>query len=537
MHTISIVTRLARLPGGGRTYVIGAVLLIVGYIALDWASYVYPLGPFNVTPWNPTPALAIVWLMLGGVWYAPVVYAAAFSVDILIRGASGGLWLTSITSAVFAVGYSGIAWSLFRACGTVMSSYDTRRLWMFVAITVVGTALVSLFYIGVLREAGFFGEKDFFTAVLRFWIGDAVGVLVTAPLLLLGVDVKLREKLMRSWRNPETVVQFVVLASTVSGIFGFTGDPARYFYLLFLPLIWIALRGGLPNAVLASAIVQSGVVLGAHVGELSSLTVVEIQARLAAFTLTGLFLGMMVDERERAAAQLRRSMQLAAAGEMAGAIAHELKQPLAALANYASACTLMIGQGEEANPGSRLADTIGKMHRESIRAGDVVARLRDFFLSGTTRIEMVTSDALMASSWLIGESLRSDAGVEFEATMEGEGITLEIDRLQVELVLRNLIDNAFEAVAQQRAGERRVRVSAEVRGGDLVLRVTDSGPGVSPALAERIFDPFVSGKATGMGMGLAMSQAIVQAQGGSLTIKPGNHGEFILHLPGRRKDV
>lgn len=107
-----------------------------------------------------------------------------------------------------------------------------------------------------------------------------------------------------------------------------------------------------------------------------------------------------------------------------------------------------------------------------------------------------------------------------------------VDRLQIDLVLRNLITNAFESVASQRSGERRVRVSArEAEGHTIQFCVVDSGPGLSASACAHLFEPFVTTKATGMGLGLALSRTFAEAHGGSLDAMPGAHGEFRLRLP------
>jgi signal transduction histidine kinase len=116
------------------------------------------------------------------------------------------------------------------------------------------------------------------------------------------------------------------------------------------------------------------------------------------------------------------------------------------------------------------------------------------------------------------------------------------DRLQIELVLRNLLANALEAVQEQPAGKRRITLSARrldgkarARGaggaGCLQLTVEDSGKGVSQALAARLFEPFVSSKASGLGLGLVLSRAIMEAHGGSLWAEVSGHGIFRLALP------
>jgi C4-dicarboxylate-specific signal transduction histidine kinase len=328
------------------------------------------------------------------------------------------------------------------------------------------------------------------------------------------------------------------MVATVFFVFkGAGGDPSKYFYLLFLPLIWIALRGGFIGAAVASGVVQVGVVLGAHGGPMHSLALVELQALVAALSLTGLFLGVMVDERERATEGLKASLRLAAAGEMAGAIAHEINQPLAALSNYGRACQLFLERGEGKIPYSELNATIEKMLGESKRAAEVVGRLRDFFRTGTTRLEQVTVESLLETARRIGSKLDPSGEVDFRVETDASASVLLADRLQIELVLRNLIANAFEAIANLPAGEKGVSVSAhQAEGGRILFRVTDTGPGLSPSARKLLFEPFSTTKPMGMGLGLAISQAIAEAHGGSLSAARTKQGEFHLVLPGLAAD-
>jgi two-component system sensor kinase FixL len=513
-------------------------LFAVCYVALDWASYLYPLGPFNITPWNPPPALSIVWMMLGGLGYAPIIFGTIFIADVIIRHAPGGLLITALTSLVLTGGYTVIAGTLRYFLKSDSRLRDTRQLSLFVAITTIGTAIVGGLYVGVLWANDFFVGESFSSAVFRFWLGDAVGVLVTAPLLLVAADATTRKRMIKSWRRLETVLQFAVMVATVYFVFkGAGGEPSKYFYLLFLPLIWIALRGGLTGAAVASGVVQIGVVLGAHSGAMHSLALVELQALVAALSLTGLFLGIMVDERERAAEGLKASLRLATAGEMAGAIAHEINQPLGALNNYGRACQLFLERGEGKIPYSELNATIEKMLGESKRAAEVVGRLRDFFRTGTTRLEHVTVGSLLERAQRIGENLNQSGDVIFRVERASTALVILADRLQIELVLRNLITNAFEAIANLPSGEKGVTVSArQIEGGRILLRIADTGPGVSPSARKLLFEPFSTNKPAGMGLGLAISRAIAEAHGGSLSEALTEQGEFHLVLPGLAGD-
>jgi signal transduction histidine kinase len=518
--------------GSLATYARDAVVFGACYLALDWASDIQPLGPFSITPWNPPPALGIVWMLLGGLRYAPAVFAAIFGGELLIRDAPNGLLLAVVTSLILAGGYTAITAALRLLFNFDGRLHDTRQLWIFIVVTAVGAAVVGGCYVGLLWSAGVRVGESFISAAFQFWLGDTVGVLVTAPLLLVAANPAGRERLVRLWRKPETALQFAILVAMVFYIFKSGDEPQQYFYLLFLPLIWIALRGGLGGAAVASGVVQVGVVLSAQGGALQSLAVVELQALVSALTFTGLFLGVMVDERKRAVDELKRSLRLAAAGEMAGAIAHEINQPLAALRNYGSACRLMLDQTRGAAPHSELNTTIEKMIEESKRAAEVVGRLRDFFRAGATQLEPVTVGRLLESGRGIGEKLNPSGDVAFRVESEDDARTLLVDRVQIELVLRNLIANAFEAVSGLPPGQRGVTVSTrKLEGGRFLFRVADTGEGVPPLARKRLFEPFSTRKATGMGIGLSISRAIAEAHGGFLDAADSRHGEFHLVLP------
>lgn len=512
-------------------YLRDAAVFAPCYIALDWASYIAPLGPFNITPWNPQPALAIVWMLLGGLHHAPVVLATVFFADVFIRHAPGGYVITLLTALSLTFGYSAIAWMLRNRPRFDARLRSMRDLTFFVVTVLAGAALAGGLFIGVLKGGGVLPAPSFLEAATRFWLGDAVGILVTAPLLIVAADRDRRQALTALARRPETAAQMLVLLATLWVIFEvLEGDPSRHFYFLFVPLIWIAARGGMIGAVVAMAIVQLGVVAGVHSEGAGNFPVVELQALVATLSLTGLFLGVMLDERQRAAEAYRQTLRLAAAGEMAGAIAHEVNQPLTAVANYGEAALMMLARGGE--DVAALPATLKKMLGEAARASDVVRRLRDFFRTGTTRLETVSVEELVQSIQRIGRQVIGTHSISLEVGAEPDLPPLYIDRLQIELVLRNLIANASEALQAARQTGALIKIQAERDGSEQVrFVVSDNGPGIGLELREKLFEPFVSGKPTGLGLGLAISRAIAEAHGGSLDAWPGEHGEFALVLP------
>ena len=510
-------------------YLRDAAVFAPCYVILDWVSYIHPLGPFNITPWNPQPALAIAWMLLGGLVHAPAVLVTIVLADALVRGVPGGYAVAALTGFVLTAGYAGIAWGLRRFLRPAPNLSTLRQLTLFVAIVVPVSGIIAAAFVGALYAFGQLEGASLLPGWLRFWVGDAVGILVTAPLLLVVADAQQRRGFRALAHRGETYAQMALVAAAIWLIFkGLGGDPSHHVYLLFLPLIWVALRNGLTGAIVAVGLVQLGVVLGVHHHSLEALPVIELQALVAALTLTALYLGVMVDERQRAYEGLKQSLRLAAAGEMAGAIAHEVNQPLTALTNYGRSAQLLIQAGSTAE----LSAVIQKMLAEAQRASEVVRRLRNFFREGTTRLERVPVGTLFESARLVGANAGDGLDITFTATSEPGLPNLFVDKLQIELVMRNLMVNAVEAIAAHPHPEPKIALRAERHDAQhLSIVVTDSGPGVPQEQRERLFEPFVSGKPTGMGLGLAVSRAIAQAHGGSLESRPGPHGEFQLLLP------
>lgn len=510
-------------------YLRDAAVFAPCYVVLDWVSYIDPLGPFNITPWNPQPALAIAWMLLGGLAHAPAVFATIFLADAIIRHVPAGYAVTVLTALTLTAGYAAIAWALRMLLRPKPSLYTVRQLTIFISVILPATAIIAAGFVGVLYAAGHLEQAAALPGWLRFWVGDAVGVLVTAPLLLVVSDAERRHSVVSLAGRAEAYLQIALVAATLWLIFeGLGGDPLRHFYLLFLPLIWIAVRSGMAGAIIAIVIVQLGVVLGIHHHSGPPLPIIELQALVAALTLTGLYLGVMVDERERASEGLKQSLRLAAAGEMAGAIAHEVSQPLTALTNYGRSGQALIEAGRIAE----LASVIDKMLGEARRAAEVVRRLRDFFREGTTHLEPVPVGELLETARRIGASMKGGSAISFAVKVDHALPPLLVDRLQVELVLRNLVANAVEALDAHSQGRGQVTLTARRHDPRHVcIVVSDSGPGVQAGTAARLFEPFVSGKSSGMGLGLAVSRAIAEAHGGTLDAPSSSHGEFHLVLP------
>ena len=508
------------------TQLLGGLVFVIGYVLLDWASYLHPMYGLNITPWNPSLALGlVVWFRAGGIVAIPW-FVAILGSEILVRGLPERLPMALALSAVLTAGYGVMAEALRRhVAGELLP--DRRHLLSWLAIVVAGTLTTSGIYVTLLSMSELIPVGDSAVALVRFWVGDCVGIVVTMPLfwLLLGARDRFRA-LLAQWETAAYVVLAAVLLWVSFGLGG--GGEFQLFYLLFLPIVWAAARQGVAGAAVAAFALQAGIIVAVQLQNVVAVTVFELQALAAVLAFVGLFIGVVVDENQRVSDELRQSLHLAAAGEMTAALAHELNQPLTALAAYGSACQQLLERGNDLE---LLRNTIGRMVAESHRAADVVRRLRDFFRTGATRLERVDLGDLIGL-----------AAAQFSAKAKIQGVdlvvvpvppcTLLADRLQLEVVLRNLLANAFDAVAEQQSGQRRICIHVAQTGATLIeIRVEDSGPGLSSTMTAHLFEAFQSSKANGLGLGLAISRAIAEAHGGELAAEAAKGGVFVLTLP------
>ncbi len=503
--------------------------LILGYVALDWASFIHPLHGLNITPWNPAPALGLIFLLRFGNWIVLPMALAIVIAETWVRGLPVSLAGTIMLAALLTFGYWAIARALsrFLVGGSLFS--DRPGLLAWASVIAIGTLINSAIFVAALSVTGFVPSAAVGHAVLQYWIGDGVGALVAMPILWMLIDEQRRSRLRQVVFRIEFIWHLGLASAALWIAFGLGADSRfQYFYALLLPIAWAASRQGLPGAVIAAAIIQMGIIFAVLLQKVAMVTVLEIQILAAVISLFGFFIGVVVDEKARVSDELRQTLRLAAAGEMAGALAHELNQPLTALSAYGMACEDMLDQGES---GPQLRDAVHKMVQESLRAAEVLRRLRDFFRTGTTRLEPVALNDLVTSS-----------ATSFSNRAHRESVNLTIgtipacqllcDRLQLEVVLRNLITNAFDAVRSRAAEDRSIRVNAQVEGLSRVcITIEDSGSGLDSNGASRLFAGFQSSKSSGLGLGLIISRAIIEAHGGNLWADVSDHGIFKINLP------
>jgi len=498
------------------TYLAGYFVL---YVFLDWVSYIHPVLPLAITPWNPPPGLSLALLLLLGLRYWPALFFATLLAELLVRGLPAPFPYALLSSLFLTVCYAGAA-ALLRGPLNFGSGFRTLRdLFVFLLVASGGAFLAAISYVSIYTYAGIAPEEAYLANLLRFWVGDMIGIMVVTPLIL----VHAGKGIALSKPGKETLAQGVSVLLALWIIFGLEiTDEFKFFYLLFLPLIWIAMRHGIQGATWAVLVSQLGLIGAVMLGSHHTTAVVELQFLMLALAITCLFLGMSVTSRrsveeklQAQAAELNHALRLAAAGEMAAALAHELNQPLSALGSYARSCRLMLSM----HPADmeRINETMDKMGREVGRAGEVVRRLRDFFRDGTLRLESMDVPQLVDEGLepLIREI--ESKGMALHVRLQENLPRVQVDRVQIATVLRNLVYNAMEAFANTPDRPCDIHVTAASSGPDWVnLCVEDNGSGVSGEMLDKLFSPFATSKAQGMGLGLSISRALVEAHGGEL---------------------
>ncbi|MFN3077229.1 MAG: sensor histidine kinase [Alphaproteobacteria bacterium] len=506
------------------------------YLLLDKLSWIPPIVissglPLDISPWSPATGLTIVMVLVAGRRIMLWLPAAPFLADTLIRSMPLPLPIEVLSSVLFGVIYSAAGEWLIRSQHRfklpLVMPQDVIAL---VAISAVAAGALALSYIGLLYWNGFVPEAMLSRALVRQWVGDLIGIIVTLPLVASGLP-----SLRRRRPSTETLLQGLAILGALGVVFGFSqAHQFQLFYLLFLPLIWIAFRQGLPGTTFGLAFTQIGLIVASRWQHATPMNITSLQAVMLILAITSLILGAMVSERERTARELHanqealaRVSRLRTMGEFATAVAHEINQPLAALSNYAR---FLKDLCEDPVPDRKVAgETIVKIATQVERTAETVRKLREFIRYGRGEAIPVPVSRLFADvlKMLGSDATRHNIVVREELARDLPPVLG--DMLQIEQVLTNLLRNAIDAVHR----ERLHRKSAPVPEGLIELTavpsndrrrveisVTDNGPGFDPdVLRHGEVLPFTTTKPDGMGFGLALCRSIVEAHGGRLSIE------------------
>ena len=230
-------------------------------------------------------------------------------------------------------------------------------------------------------------------------------------------------------------------------------------------------------------------------------------------------------------AELVHVCRLSTMGEVATGMAHELNQPLSAIVNYANGCSrrLQAGQGQT----RELVEAMGQITAQAKRASEIIKRLRALVGKQPPMRADADLNHLVREVCSFLEFETNRLAVQIELELGSEEIPVRVDLVQIEQVLLNLVGNALDALEERPEGERRLIVRTAMAGDQALVEVEDTGPGIAPECLATLFDPFVTTKDGGMGMGLAISQTIVENHEGRIRAESrfGEGSVFRLSLP------
>jgi two-component system, LuxR family, sensor kinase FixL len=314
-------------------------------------------------------------------------------------------------------------------------------------------------------------------------------------------------------------------------VFGFT-EAFRFqlFYVLLLPVIWTGIRYGLEGVSFGLVATQVGLIIALELSRQSGPDFVVYQALMMVISITGLAIGVVVSEQRRTEQQLRlhqdalyRAARLRTMGEFAGLVAHEINQPLTAIANY---CRLAKHAAEQDPPKreeavSASAEAIAQVDRASA----VIRQIREYIRFGKTERSLFAVVPMLQEAIAISRAEIDRHHISIELSAPTDLPPVSADRLQIEQVVNNLVRNAIEALISAGRSDGRIVIDAKhVSAQTISVSVRDNGPGLDPDLIDQPITAFATTKLDGLGLGLSLSRSIIEAHGGSLKVGSDQHG-------------
>jgi two-component system sensor kinase FixL len=252
---------------------------------------------------------------------------------------------------------------------------------------------------------------------------------------------------------------------------------------------------------------------------------------------TRFFTGFIRDlsERQKTEARLQELQselvhisRLTAMGEMASALAHELNQPLSAIANYMKGSRRLL-EGRADEQSGMVRDAMDKAAEQSLRAGQIIRRLRDFVARGESERRVESIKKLVEEASALALVGAKDQGVRVLFRLDPNVDLVLADKVQIQQVILNLMRNAIEAMEPSQ--RRELVLSIAPNGSGMIdVSVADTGTGIAEDIMPHLFQPFITSKRHGMGVGLSISRTIIEGHGGRIWAEPNPGGGTVFHF-------
>jgi two-component system sensor kinase FixL len=474
--------------------------------------------------------LSFVLVLASGLRMIPFLFLGPILAD-LVNGHLALPWTVEILSAaLIGGGYSAALVLLERSNIRFDPALSSMRdLVALILVSAASAAFVASSYIGLTITAGLMPAKEFMGATLRYWIGDVVGILAFTPFALFALT---RRRILPI--STTTALQYAAIVGALVVVFGSPEEREFHlFYVLFLPIVWMAVHNGSEGVSTGILLTQIGVVVavGFFPGEREEL--VAFQALAAVLAVTGLIAGGSVTDRRRMETQLRlhqeslaRLTRLGSIGELAAAVAHEVNQPLMAARTYGGLVAEMTSSRNADN--AEVAEIAKKAVAQVDRAAEVIRRLRALVrLDRSNRAPVPFERVVKEAIELCRPDLdRANVTTRFRPAANLPPVL--VDMLQIEQVLVNLMRNSIEAIGDSGSLQGAILIEAKPADREFVeVGVVDSGPGFPRERIENGFLPLSSSKADGLGIGLPLCRSIVEAHGGRLRVDTTSYGASV----------
>ena len=385
----------------------------------------------------------------------------------------------------------------------------------FVAALVITPLMAAPVAAGIKVIGGRVPFADYPSSIMSYWVGDMIGMLMFAPLVLIGY----RAYINKRWNeiSPLLHVPFILEFITAVIFIWLTveyagGGPLSLRWLpFFVPIVWISLRHGFVAASLLILILNILVVQLAS--EITLAELLELQAILALINVIGLVLGGLTSIRKTEREYMRKQYQTLTQidrnntmGDMASQIVHEIAQPISATSLYAGTAIKMLEKGNLDEKSLRIA--MSRVEAETSRTLELVRRMQKFARKGELNRAKTTVKELMSDISHMIDISAQEGGIEVKYNISEKPLSLNIDAIQIGQAILNLTRNSIEAM--ETVDIKDLTLSAGKRGnGHVYISVTDTGVGMPEHLHEGISD-----KADGMGIGLKIVEAIMLAHDG-----------------------
>jgi signal transduction histidine kinase len=504
--------------------------------------------------------IGVVWppnaLLLAALLLTPrrswwLVFAASAVAHTMAMGSSVPAWRVAWQIAANAAFTAATAEAVRRFIGLPLRFGKPRDVLMFTTLSFGVSLLFALTASAFVLT--FAGVETAFTptiALMRVMLSNTTALLIVTPAVVLGA------RLGPDWLSAisaRRALETAVIMGTVLGVglVAFDAGPglARLPWVLLLtfpPLMWAAVRLG-PAGASASLLCIAALSMWGTARQLGPFVVTENADMVLSLQLYWIVIGppvmllaAAIRERARAEAtlhdqrnQLARVTRIATAGELSGALAHELRQPITSILANAQAALLLLRRGVA--DVDQLRPILEDIVRQDQQASNVIARLRSLLQGETPHLEPIAVESVVRDALALTRSSAATAGAAVHAQIFGPLPRVQGDQVQLLQVVVNLVVNACEAMIETAPSERVVQLRVEKVAADRVdVAVIDRGIGLPRDDEDRVFEPFFTTKDAGLGLGLAIGRSIATAHGGRLWARnnDGHSGAtFHLELP------